>query len=271
VHLDPKTWWYVSRATGFVGWALLAASVLWGLFITNKTLTRRTTPAWVLDLHRHLGGLAVAFVAVHLAVLPLDTFTDWGWSDLFVPMAAGWHPVPIAFGIVACYVLLAVELSSLLGRRVPRAWWRRIHFLSFPLYVVATVHLCTAGTDAENVVAVGTVVVVSAVIASLTAVRVLTATRPQAPSTRIPASVRDACATPRADAPAPIAPLPATGDLLPTVAGTGTVTAGGRAAATATLTQPVPLLHRPTVEERAARIRRASRAAGARVAGGRSA
>ena len=134
---------------------------------------------------------------------------------------------------------------------------------------MATVHLCTAGTDAGNVVALGTVVVVSAVIATLTVVRILTATRRSAPSTRIPASARDARATVRSgDAPAPIGPLPATGDLLPTVA--GTVTAGGRAGATATLTrvQPVQLLHRPTVEERAARIRRASRAASARVADG---
>jgi DMSO/TMAO reductase YedYZ heme-binding membrane subunit len=196
VHLDPKTWWYVSRATGFVGWGLLAASLLWGLFITNKTLGRSTTPAWVLDLHRHLGGLAVAFVVVHLAVLPLDTFTDWGWRDLFVPMASHWHPVPIAFGIVAFYVLLAVEVSSLLGRRVPRAWWRRIHFLSFPLYVVASVHLFTAGTDAGNVIARWTVVIVSTLVVFLTVIRVLAAAKPRAtPSSRIPAAARTAART----------------------------------------------------------------------------
>ena len=90
--LDPKTWWYVTRATGFVSWALLAVAVLWGLFITNKTLNRSTAPAWVLDLHRQLGGLAVVFVAVHVAALPLDGFTQWGWSDLFVPMATSWNP-----------------------------------------------------------------------------------------------------------------------------------------------------------------------------------
>ena len=140
--------------------------------------TQHRAPAWVLDLHRHLGGLAVAFVAVHLAVLPLDTFTHWGWPDLFVPMASSWHPIPIAFGIVAFYLLLAVEISSLLGRRVPARWWRRIHFLSFPLYIIASVHLFTAGTDAGNVVARWTVVVVSTLIAFLTVVRVLAAAKP---------------------------------------------------------------------------------------------
>jgi DMSO/TMAO reductase YedYZ heme-binding membrane subunit len=268
VHLDPKTWWYVSRATGFVGWALLAAAVLWGLFITNKTLRRATTPAWVLDLHRHLGGLAVAFVAVHLAVLPLDTYTHWGWQDLFVPMASAWHPVPIAFGIVAFYVLLAVELSSLLGRRVPRAWWRRIHLLSFPLYVIASVHLFTAGTDAGDVVARWSVIAVSALIVVLTGIRVHAATNPRDRSNRIPVAARAAGSpTPTAPAPAPIAFLPPTGDLLPSAAATAAPRApvGAAPATTLTLDRPPALLRRPTVDERAAKIHAASRAASARA------
>ena len=200
MHLDPKTWWYVSRATGFVGWALLAASVLWGLFVTTKTLARSAPPNWVLDLHRHLGGLAVAFVIVHLAVLPLDRYTHWGVQDLLVPMSSAWHPVPIAFGIVAFYLLLAVEVSSLLGRRVPRRWWRRIHMLSFPLYVIASVHLFAAGTDAGNAVARWMVVVVSTLVAFLVVVRVLAATRPREERPRVPAAARAVRTTAQADA-----------------------------------------------------------------------
>ena len=177
--LDPKTWWYVTRATGFVSWALLAVAVLWGLFITNKTLHRTTAPAWVLDLHRHLGGLAVAFVAVHLAALPLDGFTHWGWSDLFVPMSSTWHPGAVAWGIVGMYLLVAIELTSLLGRRFPKKWWRRVHMLSFPLYVLASIHLFAAGTDSSNVVVTWMVVTTSTLIVFLTVVRALAAAKPR--------------------------------------------------------------------------------------------
>ena len=231
MHLDPKTWWYVSRATGFVGWALLAASVLWGLFITDKTLGRTTPPAWVLDLHRHLGGLAVVFVGVHVAVLPLDTYTSWGWSDLLLPMASRWHPIPIAFGIVALYLLLAVEVSSLLGRRVPRAWWRRIHFLSFPLYVVASVHLFVAGTDSGNPVAQWMVVVISTLVVFLTGIRALAAAKPRPTTSRVPAAARAATTAPPAagDVATPVAHLAVSGDLLPSAptavpVATGTLT-----------------------------------------------
>jgi DMSO/TMAO reductase YedYZ heme-binding membrane subunit len=199
VHLDPKTWWYVTRATGLVAWALLAASVLWGLFVNNKTLARSTPPAWVLDLHRHLGGLAVVFVAVHVAVLPLDSYTHWTVADLLVPMSSAWHPIPVAFGIVGAYLLLAVEISSLLGRRVPRAWWRRIHMLSFPLYVLASVHLFAAGTDSGTSLVLWCVVVTSTLVAFLTAVRALAAAKPRAQSARVPAAARAAAQEPADD------------------------------------------------------------------------
>src|SRR5205085_1555117 len=94
-----------------------------------------------------------------------------------------------------------------------------IHYLSFPLYVIASVHLFTAGTDAGNAVAVGTVVVVSGLIAVLTVVRIVAASMPRRPSSRIPAAARVAppgavtplVVTPAPDAvrPDPIRPRPA--------------------------------------------------------------
>ncbi len=197
MDLDPKTWWYVTRASGFVAWALLAIAVLWGLFITNKTLTKSTAPAWVLDLHRHLGGLAVVFVAIHVGVLPLDGFTHWTWQDLAVPMHSPWHPAAIAWGIVSMYLLLAIEVTSLLGRRFPKKWWRRVHVLSFPLYVLASIHLFAAGTDAGNPIARWMVVMTSTLVAFLAGVRGLAAAKPRETgrSSRVPAPARAAAAS----------------------------------------------------------------------------
>ena len=222
--LDPKTWWYVTRATGFVSWALLAVAVLWGLFITNKTLNRSTAPAWVLDLHRHLGGLAVVFVAVHVAALPLDGFTHWGWSDLFVPMASTWHPGAVAWGIVGMYFLVAIEVTSLLGRRFPKKWWRRVHMLSFPLYVLASIHLFAAGTDSGNVVVTWMVVTISTVIVFLAVVRGLAAAKPRetrANPRTAAARAQALSATAHFDAGARATATPAVaGDLLPSTSGT---------------------------------------------------
>ena len=181
----------MSRATGLVSWGLLALAVLWGLFLSTRTFGKAAPPAWLLDLHRYLGGLAVAFVGVHLGAIVADNFVYFGWSEILVPMQSTYRPGAVAWGIVAFYLLLAVELTSLFQRQLPRRWWKRVHYLSFALYAVATVHLYTAGTDTNNALVRAVPIVVTGAILFLTFVRIFTPTK-----------------DPRARVPAPEAPAP---------------------------------------------------------------
>ena len=100
-----------------------------------------------------LGGLALVFTGVHVGAIVVDTYVHFGLVDVLVPFAAKWHPVAVAAGIGALYLLAAVELTSLLRARLPRVVWRRVHYASFPLFVFATVHGLTAGTDTTRRVA----------------------------------------------------------------------------------------------------------------------
>jgi hypothetical protein len=148
--VNQQLWWYVARASGLVGWALLTLSVLWGLVLSTRLLGKRPAPAWLLDLHRFLGGLATLFVVIHLAGLVADSYAHFGPADLLVPLVSAWKPGPVAWGIAAFYLLAAVELTSLARRRLPARLWRRVHMSSLPLWALSTAHLLTAGTDAEN-------------------------------------------------------------------------------------------------------------------------
>ena len=176
--LDPRTWWFVARAAGLVAWILLALTVIWGLALSTKAFGRNPKPAWLLDLHRHLGGLAVVFTGVHLAGLFADTYVAFGWRELFLPFASAWKPGAVAWGIVAFYLLIAVEVTSLLQRHLSRKWWRRVHFASFPLFVIATVHLATAGTDSGGAVTQWLAVVVCTIVAFLVLLRVVARREP---------------------------------------------------------------------------------------------
>ena len=63
--------WYAARAAGIVAWALAAGSVVWGLALSTRATGRKPRPAWLFDLHRFLGGLALVFTAIHvIAHLP---------------------------------------------------------------------------------------------------------------------------------------------------------------------------------------------------------
>jgi DMSO/TMAO reductase YedYZ heme-binding membrane subunit len=150
--MNHQVWWHLARSSGIVAWALLALSVMWGLLLSTRALGRKPSPPWLLDLHRFLGGLAVVFTGLHIAGLVADSYVHFGVADVLVPMASGWKPGPVALGVVALWLLLAVEVSSLMMRRLPRAVWRRIHMASFALFVVAGLHGSLAGTDAANAV-----------------------------------------------------------------------------------------------------------------------
>ncbi len=186
--MDPQLWWFLARATGFVAWGLLTASVIWGLLLSTRLTRGRPTPAWLTDLHRFLGGAAVIFTALHVGGLVADSYTHFGLGDVLVPLASAWKPGPVALGVIALYLLISVELTSLLMRRMPRRWWKAIHLSSFGLFWIATLHLVTAGTDASNLVAAVTVDVAAASVVFLTLVRTLS---PRASRRALKKSVRE--------------------------------------------------------------------------------
>ena len=171
--MRSQTWWYVARSTGIVAWSLLTLSMMWGLMLRTKILNGRPTPRWLLDLHRFLGGLSIVFVALHLAGLVADSYAHFGPAELFVPFASSWRPAAVALGVVALYLLVAIEVTSLLMRRLPRRWWRAIHMSSFATFLLSTLHAVTAGTDARNSVLILAVNVAVAAVLFLILVRVL--------------------------------------------------------------------------------------------------
>jgi predicted ferric reductase len=181
--------WYVARASGLVAWGLLAASVIWGLLMTSKAVRRLARTSWLLDLHRWLAGLALVFTGVHVLAILSDTYVHFGLASVLVPFASHWHPMAVAYGIASLYLLIAIEVTSLLRRRLNRRLWRAVHFLSFPLFVSSTVHGLTAGTDRGTPMVVITAVLVVVAVTALTAIRLAGATRPSEP-TRPPGATR---------------------------------------------------------------------------------
>ncbi|HET9727993.1 MAG TPA: ferric reductase-like transmembrane domain-containing protein [Acidimicrobiia bacterium] len=165
-------WWYAARSAGIVAWALLAGSVVWGLLLSTKVLGKRPRPNWLLDLHRYLGGLGVVFTGVHVGAILLDQFVKFTPVNVLVPFTGTWHPGAVAWGIVAMYLLLAVEITSLLRNRLSKRAWRMTHFLSFPLFGMATIHALTAGSDRHTFVLRALILIGTLSVIALTAIRV---------------------------------------------------------------------------------------------------
>ena len=171
--MTSQFWWYVSRASGMVAAVLLILTLIWGLLITTKLIDRRGLPAWLTDLHRYLGGLSVVFIAVHLVALVFDNYLVFSWSDLFVPFASSWKAGPVAWGIGAFWGMVVVDGSSLVQRKMKRSLWRGLHYLSYPVAVMAALHAVQAGTDAGNIVFRVVSIGLIGVLTALTIFRIL--------------------------------------------------------------------------------------------------
>ncbi|MEM9034960.1 MAG: ferric reductase-like transmembrane domain-containing protein [Actinomycetota bacterium] len=155
--VDDQFWWFLARSSGIVAWALLTLGVLCGVLLAARALSGRPTRRWLLDMHRFLGGLGVTFTVVHLSALVADNYVHFDLADLLIPMASEWRPVPVTYGVVAFWLLIAVHLSSLAMRRLPRRAWRTIHVGSYVSFGFATAHGITAGTDLGSIEALAAI------------------------------------------------------------------------------------------------------------------
>lgn len=200
--VTEKLAWYVARSSGLIAWAIVTASILWGITLSSRLVRKRGIPAWLLDLHRYLGTLSIVFTAVHLVALVADNWVYFGWKELFIPMATEWRPGATAWGIAAFYLMLAIQITSWMMRRLPRRLWHAIHLTSFPLFIAATIHGFQSGADRSNRLVQWLAFVGITLVITLVIFRVLTfkprkrrRTRPDA-STSVTSPVDEMASTP---------------------------------------------------------------------------
>jgi predicted ferric reductase len=148
--MSPQFWWFLTRSSGIVAWIMLTLSVIWGIVLSTKAFPDQRRPIWLLAVHRWLGGLTMSFLAIHLVALVADSYVQFGLADITIPYATDWKPGAVALGVLGAWLLVAVELTSLAMRRLPRKVWRVIHLSSYVAFWLTAMHAAFAGTDATR-------------------------------------------------------------------------------------------------------------------------
>jgi methionine sulfoxide reductase heme-binding subunit len=140
------TVWYVARASGIVAYLLLSASVVLGALMAGRA--RFSWPRFAVEeVHRFLATLAGVFIIVHGGALLLDTVVPFSLAQELVPFTAGYRPFAVGLGVVTAELLAAVGISNALRDRIPYRAWRRVHYLTLPVWGLATLHGLLTGTD----------------------------------------------------------------------------------------------------------------------------
>jgi sulfoxide reductase heme-binding subunit YedZ len=152
--ISESTWWYLSRASGFVSVVLFTLAVALGLLVGGRVVAPRW-PRFVIEgLHRSVSVTALGFVVVHGLTLLPDEFVQISPIDFFVPFVSDYLPFWLGLGALAFDVMLVVVVTSLLRVRMSHQAWRLVHWLAYLGWPVALVHAVGIGTDRPWVLAV---------------------------------------------------------------------------------------------------------------------
>ena len=116
---------------------------------------------------------AVTATALHVGTLVADNYVHFGPRQILVPLASSWKSGAVTWGVFGLYLLIAVQVTSMLMKRLPKRLWRAVHSGSYALVWVATIHAGTAGSDTTNRVYQGfalllTIVAVTAAVLRIT-------------------------------------------------------------------------------------------------------
>ena len=176
-------WWLASRASGLIALALLGASVALGLAMAARAVRRPGLPRILLALHEHLALASLVAIAVHGLTLLGDRWLHPGPLGIAVPFAMGYRPLWTGIGIVAGYLGAALGLSFYARKRFGPKRWRNAHRLTPLVYVLAVTHTLGAGTDAASPWLRTGLIVLTAPLVYLTALRLLPA--PAKPATAV--------------------------------------------------------------------------------------
>jgi hypothetical protein len=166
--------WLIARASGFTAYVLVTLAVVFGLLLSQRWQSRRVWPRIINDqLHQYTTLLAGVFTAIHGISVWIDPFTSFTLKEVLVPGVSHYRPIFMAFGIVSAYLGLAVVITGWLRPKIGYPWWRRLHYLTFVVWLFATLHGLGNGSDTRTSWAIAIYGVSIAAVVGLTITRLL--------------------------------------------------------------------------------------------------
>jgi len=139
--------WYIARSAGITAYILMFCIIALGETMTTGSVYALITPVKAWTMHKYLGIAFGIMLLVHMFSLLFDTFMNFSVANILIPFSSSYSPVFLSMGIFGFYIVLAVLLSSLLVRLRFPSFWRYIHYLVYPLFVLGFFHGVFLGTD----------------------------------------------------------------------------------------------------------------------------
>ncbi len=174
--------WYIGRASGILAFILFSVVVINGLLISTRLVWKILPPALNYEMHRFFSWMALLATFGHASSFMFDHYFHLSATETLVPflltrpitstlgLSIGWT---VGLGIIAVYGALALVLSSEFRNRIGVKAWRRLHYMSFAMYLLFLGHGILSGTDSKEWWMISTYTTSGVIVFSLTTVRII--------------------------------------------------------------------------------------------------
>ncbi len=152
-RLDRALWasekltWYLTRSSGTVAYIVLSASTVWGLLLSTKLIKELVPAPVALAMHNALSWIAIGLASFHAFVLLFDNYYTYTIGNLLIPFTGPYKPLWVGIGTLAFYLSLLLSATFYMRQWIGAKRWRQLHYLTFAVYVMITLHGWLAGTD----------------------------------------------------------------------------------------------------------------------------
>lgn len=145
---DIKVFWYISRGSAVIAYALLWLSMVLGLLMTNRMTKPWPGPAISNEFHQFISILGLVFVTVHALILMGDQYIHYSLLQVLTPFTSvDYRPFWVGLGQIGFYLWLVLVISFYFRKKIGNKKWRLLHYISFVAFLGAMVHGITSGTD----------------------------------------------------------------------------------------------------------------------------
>ena len=141
--------WIAGRTLGLASYLALFALVCLGIWVRHPWRNRWSFlhAETRLRVHAALGATTVVLVTGHLAALAADSYAGVGWGGALLPGLSHYRTVPVALGVGALYLLIAVSATAALSGRIFGRPWLAVHQIATPTFALVWFHGVLSGTD----------------------------------------------------------------------------------------------------------------------------
>ncbi len=146
---ETPAYWYMARVGGIIAYLMIWLSTVWGLALSTKVVKEYIPAPIAYGLHEFMSLSAIFFTVIHSLVLLGDQYIKFNIFHLAIPFIAPYQPFWTGLGTIEFYLMAAITGSFYVKKWISQKLWRKLHYLTFLVFILALVHGIMSGTDTQ--------------------------------------------------------------------------------------------------------------------------